>query len=72
MARTMSTRTHDGGKLTIASNGGGFTITRERGYRETPEERQARIAYSRRGGVHKRKDRPGRSKVRQDLRSGKW
>lgn len=72
MARTMSTRTHDGGKLTISTNGGGFAITREKGYREIPEERQVRLAYSRRGGAHRRKDRPTRGKIRQDLRSGKW
>ena len=72
MARTLTTNTADGGTLSIEQVGGGFRITRTRGWKETPEARASRIAAGPHGGVHSDKTNPSRSRVKQDLRSGKW
>lgn len=70
---SMTVRTADGGRITLSNDGrGGFVGTIERGYRETPEQRKARIA-ARRGGVHRQRTaRSDRRDARAALRSGAW
>lgn len=61
-------KTADGGFMSIEEKNGGFRISIQRGFKETPEERKERIRLSRRGGFHKDKRREPRSAVRRKLK----
>lgn len=65
MGKALRTKTDDGGLMTIEQSGKGFKITVERGFKETPEERKARISMSRRGGMHQAGTRRERTRASQ-------
>lgn len=72
-ARVMSTKTANGGTITISEReNGGFRIETKQGFKETPAERLERIRLGRRGGYHADKRDKSRAAVKQDLRRERY